>query len=704
MSSRQEYFIKGLRYLGTLSVFVLLALTFGCTPQEKVTPPPTRVEEVVDVVHGVEIVDPYRWLEDQWSEETRAWIDAQNEFTDSLLKPLTYQEKIEEILNKLIRVDTKSRPRVRENRYFYTKRSADQELPIICMREGFSGQEQVLIDPHPMSEDKTTSVGIYDTSRDGKLLVYYVRQGGEDEIEIRFFDVDTKADTGEKLAKARYLGLELLPDKSGYYYVRRNPEGPRLYFRAMGEEPGKETYIYGEGITPDRFLNASLSDDGKYLLITDTLGWARNDLYIKDLSEDGEFVPMVTGVDALFYSQFGGDKVYIWSNEGAPNGRIYVADPSKPAKENWQEIVSEREYPLRSFSAVGGRLFLSFIEDVITRVEICDTNGEVQGIIAVPGIGTVGRVSGEWDGNEAFYTFESFNVPETITCYEVDSGEEKTWHRDEVPFDAEKYVVKQVFYESKDGTRIPMFIVHGKEIELDGSNPTFLTGYGGFSASELPGFSPRIAAWLELGGVFAQPSLRGGGEYGEKWHRAGKLGNKQNVFDDFIAAAEYLISEKYTSPEKLAIAGGSNGGLLVGAAMTQRPELFRAVVCSFPLLDMVRYHKFLVGSTWVAEYGSAENPEQFKFIYEYSPYHHVKKGEKYPSVMFITGDADTRVDPLHARKMTALMQASTGSDYPVILRYHTKSGHSGGEPVAEQVKNSAEMYAYILWQLGVEIK
>lgn len=699
-------YTKRRRFYILAALAAIIAIASFASPaviaQEKKTagPPPTRTDNVKDVLHGVEIVDPYRWLEDQWSKETRAWIDAQNTYTDSIMKGLPQCERFKPILAKLMKVDALGMPAIRGGRYFYSKRLADQDLAVVYMREGRDGEEQVLIDPHPMSPDHTTSVRLYGISKDGKLVLYGVREGGADEVEIRFFAVDTKTDLPEKLARARYYGVSLLPDKSGYYYVRRDKEGPRLYYRNMGDAPGTETYIYGKHVTPEKFLGCGISESGKFLLISVTIGWTRNEIYIKDLSTDGEIKTVVKDLDGLFYSQFAGDDLYIWTNWEAPNGRVIKIDPANPAAENWKEIAPERDYTLQGFSLAGGKLFLRYLEDVISRLEICNPDGEILGKISMPGIGTVSGMGGRWDSNEAFYAFSSFNVPYTIFSYDVATGDQGVWYKSPIPFESDKFEVKQVFYSSKDGTKVPMFIVQPKGITLDGQNPTMLTGYGGFNSSLTPGFSTRTAAWIEAGGVFAVPNMRGGGEYGEAWHRAGKLEKKQNVFDDFIAAAEYLIREKYTSPAKLGIIGGSNGGLLVGACMTQRPDLYAAVVCTYPLLDMVRYHKFLVGSTWVSEYGSADNPNQFKYIYAYSPYHHAKKGEKYPPVLFITGDADTRVAPLHARKMTALLQASIGSDEPVMLRYHTKAGHSGGQPISVQIDYNAEYLGFLMWQMG----
>ena len=687
-----------------LAVPVLLLVQCGQPAVEVPAPPETKVDLVRDELHGVEIVDPYRWLEDQESAETRAWIDAQNEYTDSIMGQLPGREALRNKIERLMKVDDISTPRERNGRFFYSKRAADQDLDVIYWREGLEGEEKVLIDPHPMSEDHTVSTRLADVSPDGKVVLYSVRQGGVDETEICFLDVDTGEHLPDTLGTARYYGVSLMPDKSGYYYTRRDPEGPRLFYRVMGSAPESEEMVFGEDVDPRYFIYNEVTDDGRYLLITIGYGWNHSDVFIKDLTRrNAGIVPLIEGVDALFHPSYEDGRLYIFTNWEAPNWKMMVADPAGIDLKQWQEIIPERENAvLEGVSFNGGKLFARYLENVQSRIVIYDTEGAEQGEIKFDSIGSVTNMVGNWDSDIAFYGFSSFHMPFTIYRYTVSTGESEVWAKIDVPFDSEKYEVKQVWYESKDGTQVPMFVAHAKGIELNGENPVFLTGYGGFGASSTPGFSARSAIWLELGGVYALANMRGGGEFGEKWHKAGMLANKQNVYDDFIAAAEYLIDEGYTKPEKLLIRGGSNGGLLVTAVVTQRPDLYGAVICTYPLIDMIRYHKFLVGSTWITEYGSADDPEQFKYIYEYSPYQHVRKDEEYPAVLFITGDADTRVAPLHARKMTALMQSATGSTNPIMLRYHTKAGHSGGQPLSERIDNTTETMLFLIWQLGME--
>ncbi len=670
---------------------------------DKKTPPGTRRDNVKETLHGVEIVDPYRWLEDQQSSETRTWIDAQNKYTQSLIGDFPGRDKLKKRLTELMKIDVISIPIARNGRYFFTKRAADQDLRIIYMRAGLGGEDQLLIDPHGMSDDLRTSVHIRGVSKDGKILIYGVREGGEDEVQLRFLDVDKRTELPDKFPKARYFGAALTPDNSGMYYTLHGKEGSRLYFHKMGTDPAEDKKFFGDGYDPGKIIFAGLSDDGRHLVIHVLHGSAgKTEVYLKNVAEDGPIVAIQKEIDARTFGQIAGDQLFLETNWQAPNKRIVAVDLKHPAQgpDDWREVIPESDAPINGSAFAGGKLFINYLENVVSKVKVFEPDGKYVRDIAFPAIGSVGGVSGDWDNNEAFFSYSSFHIPNTIYRYDVANGTQEVWAKLDIPIASDNIEVKQVWYESKDKTKIPMFIMHRKGLELTGDSPTYLTGYGGFTVSRTPRFSSTAALWVELGGIYAVPNLRGGGEFGEKWHEAGMLENKQNVFDDFISAGEYLISEGYTNSSKLAIAGGSNGGLLVGAAFTQRPDLFKAVICAVPLLDMVRYHQFLVARFWTPEYGSSEDPEQFKYLKAYSPYHNVKKGVKYPSILFTTGDADTRVDPSHARKMTALMQSATGSDNPVMLYYDTKSGHSGGKPVSQQIDDSTVWFSFLLWQLG----
>ncbi len=694
-------------FLAVLGLVGLLALLAAPGWADRPAgPPETKRVPVTEALHGVEVVDPYRWLEDQQAPETRAWIEAQNEYTESLLGQLPGREELRKRLTELMRIDTLGTPRVRHGRYFFFKRQADQDLSVLYLREGLEGEDQVLIDPHPMSPDHTTSVTLVDVSEDGRLLAYGIREGGMDEIRVRFMDVDSRQDLSDELPRARYFlfgGGFFTPDKQGLYYTRHTEEGPRVYFHRMGTDPAEDKLLFGEGYDKSKIILARLSEDGRYLLIHVLHGSAaaKTEIYYQDREAGGPIRPLVNDIEARFFGDVGGDTLFMQTNWQAPNNRVLAVDLKNPARENWREVIPESEAVIRGTSLAGGKIFVNYLRNVRSFVQVFEPDGAYVRDIEFPSLGTVTGVSGRWDSNEAFYTFSSFPIPSTIFRYQVSTGQQQVWARPDIPVDSEQFTVRQVWYESKDKTLVPMFLVHKKGIRLDGSNPTYLTGYGGFNLSLTPFFSSTAVVWAEHGGVFAVANLRGGGEFGEEWHRAGMGEKKQNVFDDFFAAAEWLIQNGYTRAERLAIAGGSNGGLLVGAAMTQRPDLFGAVVCRYPLLDMLRYQKFLVARFWVPEYGSAEDPEQFRTLLEYSPYHNVKRGTEYPAVLFITGDSDTRVAPLHARKMAALVQWASGSDKPVILKYDTKSGHSGGRPVSQQIEDSTDTLLFLFWQLGV---
>lgn len=699
--------MKRLRITSTILLLLAACATPNVTDAPSTTPstagraalPVTEARPVTETVHGVTLTDPYRWLEDQESPETRAWIDRQNAYTDAVLGTRPEVTTFVPRLTQLMSTDQYTTPHARGGRYFFMRRKAGEDLFSIYMREGASGVDQLLIDPAPMSADRTTSVGITDVSADGKTLAYNVRKGGADEVEIRFFDVDARRDTGAPLATARYYGTSIAPDRQTIYFTRMIAPGPRVFRRSLSG--GEETQLFGEGYTRDKILFNSLSDDGRYHLIHVFHGSApkKTEIYVDDLRDDAPIKTVVNDLDFRSTGEMAGDSIVIQTNWNAPNDRVMVASAANPGPANWKEIVPENpKAAIQGTSNAGQRVYVSYLEDVKPRIVGYDIAGNRKEEIAFETLGNLASVSGSWDTPVAFFSFSSFHMPATIYQYDVATGTRTVFARTDVPVRMEDFVVEQVWYPSKDGARIPMYLMYKKGLARNGKNPTWLTGYGGFTASQVPSFSPRAIAWTEQGGVYAVPNLRGGGEFGEAWHKAGMREVKQNTFDDFIAAGEYLIRERYTSPEHLGVAGGSNGGLLVMAVATQRPDLVNAVVCRYPLIDMVRYHKFLVGSYWTPEYGDPDKAEEFAWVYGYSPYHRVKKGTDYPATLFITGDADTRVAPLHARKMTALMQAVDGASDPILLRYHVAGGHSGGEPLSVQVKNLAEEMGFMWWQ------
>ncbi len=670
-------------------------------------PPSTRAGDVKESFGNVEIADPYRWLEDQNAPETRAWIDEQNKYSEALLRAFPGRDAIQRRVTELLKIDTIGVPQERGGRYFFTKRLADQDLPVLYVRRGARGKDEVLLDPHPLSADHRTSITLLDVTDDGNLIAYGVRQGGEDETTVKFLDVNTRKELADVLPRARYSGVALKSNRSGVFFSRQEKEGPRVFFHALGSDLSKDEKLFGDGYGPEKGLGVGLSDDNRYLLLNVWHGSAatKTEVYVRDLAAGGPIVPIVNDLEARFSPNIARDTLYLQTNWQAPNGRVLAVDLKNPARDKWKEVVPAGSASIQGVSTVGGRLFVRYLENVLPRIRIFDAQGKPRGEIPFPSVGSASGLRGEWGKNEAFFTFSSFVTPTTIYRYDIAKGTREVWAKESVPIARDRFEVEQIRYASKDGTQIPMFIVHRKGLKRAGSSPALLTGYGGFNLSETPAFSARAALWVENGGVYALPNLRGGGEFGEDWHKAGILEKKQNVFDDFIGAAQWLISNGYTSPSRLAISGGSNGGLLVGAALTQRPDLFAAVVCSYPLLDMVRYQKFLVAGYWVPEYGSGDNPGQFPFLYAYSPYHHVKAGTKYPAVLFITGDSDTRVAPLHARKMTALLQASTGSDRPILLHYDTKAGHSGGAtPVTKRIEDLSDELSFLFAETGARLQ
>ena len=684
------------------SIAGLLLLTGNLAGQNV---PHTRQDNIADTLHGNIIIDSYCWLEDQGSPETRAWIEEQNRYTHQLLDNLPYIKYLKKRLNELSRIDKMASPSQRGNKYFVWKKRAADEMWILYIREGINGKDQVLIDPHELSPDHTSNISIKDISGDGKLLLYGIRKGGEDETDIRLMDISSRKDLPDRLPRALYYGATLKPDGSGFYYSLHNRKtGGRIWYHKIGSDSSQDIEIFGAGYGPEQGIGASVSDDGRYLLLTVWHGWSKSEIHIQDLSTENPIKAVVTDIDARFIPEFAGDQLIIQTDWQAPNGRILVIDLKDPEPDKWQEIIPEANDAIESFSTVGGKIFVNYLHNVSSLVKIFKLDGTADGEIKLSGICTLRGPWGRWNSNNAFYDISSFTQPRATYSFNIENGKSEFWTRDAVPFNAEAYEVNQIWYDSKDGTSIPMFLVHKKNLELSGKNPTLLYGYGGFNVSIKPQFSTRNALFVENGGVYALANIRGGSEFGEEWHRAGMLENKQNVFDDFIAAAEWLIEEQYTNPSKLAIRGGSNGGLLVGTCLTQRPDLYQAVLCEYPDLDMIGYYRFENNNPpALLEYGDASNPDHFEFLYKYSPYQNTRKGTDYPAVLFTTGDADTRVPPLQARKMTARLQYATISDRPILLLYDTKAGHSGGKPLGKWIEDTSLEMGFLFWQLGMEV-
>jgi prolyl oligopeptidase len=690
--------------------------------------PPTRREDNTEILHGVAVADPYRWLEDQENRETRAWIAAQNRYAQALIGDLPERRTIAQRLEQLLRVDSIGFPHERGGRYFFARQRPEEEQATLYVRQGLDGSDTIFCDPKTLHADHKASASYLDITPDGTLAAYAIREGGDDRITVCIREVDTLQDLPDRLPKDHYSAVSFTRDGIGFYYTRLMPlVGRRVYYHALGTDVAQDVEVFGAGYGPEVILSDVVSENGRWLLLVVYRGWAQNDLYLQDIqSKDGVnglVLPVVQGVPAAFTGDFAGDILVVRTDWQAPNRRILAVDlnalttigqtvgqqsgEETPERwlASWKEIVPEGPDPIESHSLVGGKLFVETLHHVTSQIRIYGLSGEVQGEIALPGPGSASVPYGHWNSAEAFYSYGSFTVPDRTYRYDVGTGTSTLWAQPQVPFVPEDFETKQVWCTSKDGTQVPMFLVGRRGVAWDGARPTLLYAYGGFNASLTPFFNPAAVLLAERGGIYALANLRGGGEFGEAWHHAGMGANKQNVFDDFIAAAEWLVANGVTSPDHLAIQGGSNGGLLVGAALTQRPDLYRAVVCSYPLLDMVRYHLFLQGPQWVPEYGSAADAEQFKTLYGYSPYHRVQSATRYPATLFVTGDADTRVAPLHARKMAALLQAAQSpeaTDRPILLHYDTEAGHSAGEPTAKRIKTQSFLYTFLFQQLGIE--
>ena len=700
MSTRASLFLSA----ATLLVSSLAAADSARSTSHTPTP---RVE-VKDLIHGVEVEDPYRWLEDAKSDEVQAWMKAQDETCRAELKALPERDAIAARLKQLYYIDTLSAPVHRGKRYFYVRRHADKEKSLVYWKEGEAGRESVLFDPNTWSEDGSIALGGWQPSWDGKTVAYQLRRNNSDEATLQVIDVASGAVSKvDVIGGGKYASASWTPRGDGFYYTwlptdpsiptAERPGYAEVRFHRLGQDPAQDTLVREKTGDPTSFLGASLSRDGRWLVLDVRHGWTTNDVYFRDLKAKADaWTPLAVGQDALYEVWPWRGRFYVKTNDGAPRWRLYAVDPHKPERAAWTEIVPERpDATLDSFAIVGNRLALTYMKDASNQLEIRRLDGDFVRQVALPTLGTVGGPLGNEDEDKAYFTFASYTRPQEIHQFSVKSGATRLYERTKVPIDPEPYSVEQVFFPSKDGTRLSMFLVHRKDFKKDGANRTLLYGYGGFQVALTPSFSSSIYPWLERGGVYAVANLRGGSEYGEDWHRGGMLLKKQNVFDDFIAAAEYLIREGYTRPSRLVIQGGSNGGLLVGAALTQRPDLYAAVVCAVPLLDMVRYHLYGSGKTWISEYGSADDAEQFKALYAYSPYHHVKAGTRYPAVLLLSADSDDRVDPLHARKFAAALQeATTGG--PVWLRIQRHAGHGGADMVPAGVEQSADALAFAL--------
>jgi len=679
-------------------------------------PPKAKVAPVENTVQGHKIVDPYRYLENAGDPDTQQYVEQQMAYTRSLLDPLPGRDKINARLSQLLTIGTVGAPQMGGKYYFYTRREGNQNQPVLYVRESLNGMDRVLVDVNKLAADGTVALDWWFSAEDGKYVAYGISPGGSEVSTLHVIETATGKLLSDTIERTRAASLAWKPDSSGFFYTRYPkkgdvPEGQEMYnrhvlYHQLGSDPAHDPLIFGAGRDPEWWPNVVLSEDGRWLLIDEEQGTTKTVLFLQDLASKNPLVEITTGKEFLYSADIYQGKLYITTNEDAPRYRVFVADAANPKRENWKELIPQTDAVLQGVGVTGGKLFGLYEHNAASELKLFGLDGKKLADISLPTIGDVFSFGGKWDRDEVFFGFQSFTVPPSVYRYDLVDRKTALWAKVDAPsIDPSAYDVEQVWYASKDGTKIPMFIVRKKGMEKNGKNPTLLTGYGGFNVSLKPTFSRSMYLWMEHGGIYAVANLRGGAEFGEDWHRAGMLGKKQNVFDDFIAAGEYLVAQKYTDKDHLAIYGGSNGGLLMGAMITQRPDLFRAVVCAVPLLDMLRYQNFQIAKLWVPEYGSADDPKQFEWLYAYSPYHHVKPGEEYPAIMFMTADTDTRVDPMHAKKMAALMQAEAkngaSKERPILLRIETKAGHGQGKPVTKQIEESTDLYSFLFWQLGM---
>ena len=683
-------------------------------PVMKLTYPTTKTVDQSDDYHGTKINDPYRWLEIDTAQEVEAWVTTQNEVTFDYLEKIPYREKIRERYEDLFNYPKLSSPFKVGEYYFFYKNDGLQNQSVIYIQKGMEGESEVFIDPNKMSEDGTAAISLAGFSNDDKYVTYSRQDAGSDWQEFYVMEVATKKQLDDHLKWVKFSGASWKGD--GFFYSRypepqegleysADNKNHSVYFHKLGTDQSEDQLVYRDEANPDMYHNVGVTEDERFLIMYASPGTDGYATYYKDLDAGGDFVTLFEGYENKSSVVHSIDhKFLVRTDIDAPKYRLVEIDTKNPGKENWKDIIPESDQFLQSVSTGGKKLFADYLQSATTRIYQFDYNGSGKKEIKLPGLGTAGGFGGKEEETLLFYSFSSFIYPNTIFKYDVTTGNSEPFFKTELKFNPEDYVEKQVFYKSKDGTKIPMFVVHAKDLKMDGNNPTYLYGYGGFNISLSPWFSTSRLILLENGGVFAMPSLRGGGEFGEDWHEAGMLENKQNVFNDFIAAAEYLISEKYTSSEKLAIAGGSNGGLLVGACMTQRPELFAVAMPAVGVMDMLRYHKFTVGKGWIPEYGSSDDPAHFKNLLAYSPLHNLKEGVQYPSTMVTTADHDDRVVPAHSFKFAAQLQKAHKGDNPVIIRVAVDAGHGAGKPTSKIIEEQADLWSFVFYNTNAPVK
>lgn len=697
-----------------LIVCVLVGLMISCN-EKKMEYPVTKKVDVTDEYFGTVVEDPYRWLENDTSAETAAWVKAQNEVTFAYLEKLPYRDEIRARLTELINYPRYSTPFKKAGKYYFFKNDGLQNQSVLYSTEQLDAEPVVVLDPNKLSEDGTVALSGIDISDDGKYLVYKIARSGSDWNEIFVKDMETGELLPDHIKWVKFSGSEWY--ENGFFYsaydapkegseLSNANEYHKVYYHKLGTEQADDQLIYQDTEHAKRNCGAGVTEDKHFMIVSMTETTSGNALSVKDLTKkNSPLVPVVTGFDFDF-SVIGNidNELFALTNCNAPKYRLVKFTLDKPAQENWVEVIPEKENVLQSASFIGGKIVTEYMQDAHSVVEVHNYDGSFDYAIELPGIGTVGSISGKKEEMIAFYDYTSFNTPGEIYKFDFTTRESSLHYRPDVKFNPDDFVVKQEFYTSKDGTKVPMFIVHKKGIELNGQNPTLLYAYGGFNISQTPSFSTTRLTFFEKGGVFAVANIRGGGEYGEEWHEAGTKMKKQNVFDDFISAAEYLISSKYTCSDKLAIMGGSNGGLLIGAVINQRPDLFKVAFPLVGVMDMLRFHKFTIGWAWAGDYGtSADSKEMFEYLYKYSPYHNIIKGGKYPAVMVGTADHDDRVVPAHSFKYISRLQEYNAGSLPVLIRIDVKAGHGAGKPTAKVIDEYVDLWSFMFYHLGVKM-
>lgn len=701
------------QYFIILTVAMLMMAACS-TKQQKIQYPETFRADQTDTYFGVDIADPYRWLEDDNSAETGAWVAAQNEVTQAYLEAIPFRSALKTRLETIWNYPRSGVPFKKGGRYFFYKNDGLQNQSVLYMQQELGAEAEVLLDPNTFSEDGTIALGNVSASPDGKYLAYSISRGGSDWNEIVVMDIESREMLEDTILWVKFSGISWYED--GFFYsaydapkegqaLSGSNEFHKLFYHKLGTMQADDQIIFQDKVNPKRNFYGGVTDDGAYLIVSESQSTSGNALYAKSANEmQAEFVKIAEGFDYDYdvVDHLDG-KLLVVTTDGAPLKHLVLIDPANPAKDNWKVIIPESENVLSGVSLVGDYIYAQYLVDANSKAYFYDYEGNLKHQLELPTLGTIGGFSGDKGDPVAFYGFTSFTFPSSIYQYDLGTMKSTLYNASEVDFDPEAFTTEQIFFESKDGTKVPMFVTHKKGIKLDGNNPVLLYGYGGFNISVTPSFSVARLPFLEQGGVYVSVNLRGGGEYGKEWHKAGQQMNKQNVFDDFIAAAEFLVSNQYTNPSKIAIMGGSNGGLLVGACMTQRPDLFKVAIPVVGVLDMLRYQNFTIGWAWASDYGRSDDSEEmFRYLLGYSPLHNVKQGVAYPATLAVTADHDDRVVPAHTFKFMAELQSKHEGSNPVLVRIETQAGHGAGKPTSKMIEESADIYGFIMYNLGMK--